>query len=63
MLVRSEIDCLAAALQYASRGWRVFPCKGKIPLTPDGQVDFAEAVSAARDIAGDAEGYWDLATE
>ena len=28
-----------AALEYAQRGWHVFPCKpdGKIPLTPNGQ--------------------------
>jgi hypothetical protein len=27
---------LEAALSYASKGWHVFPLKGKIPLTPDG---------------------------
>lgn len=30
---------LAAALDYADRGWRVFPTAGKIPRTPRGCLD------------------------
>lgn len=33
------IDTLSAALEYASRGWRVFPVRGKVPVTPRGYLD------------------------
>lgn len=30
---------LNEALEYASRGWAVFPCRGKVPLTANGFKD------------------------
>ena len=30
---------LSAALQYAQHGWHVFPCRGKVPATPNGLKD------------------------
>jgi putative DNA primase/helicase len=35
----ARVSPLNAALAYAKRGWKVFPCEGKIPLTPHGYKD------------------------
>lgn len=39
---------LKTALQYARRGWVVFPCKNKIPLTPHGFKDASKDVKVIR---------------
>ena len=39
---------LKTALQYARRGWAVFPCKNKIPLTPHGFKDASKDVKVIR---------------
>ncbi len=36
------------ALTYASRGWTVFPCKGKVPLTTHGYKNAAKDADAVR---------------
>lgn len=38
-MVRNKNDILQAALSYIERGLAVFPCKGKIPATPNGFKD------------------------
>lgn len=35
-------DMSAAAYAYAARGWRVFPCRGKVPLTAHGCRDASD---------------------
>jgi Bifunctional DNA primase/polymerase, N-terminal len=45
------ITPLDAALRYAARGWPVFPCRGKIPLTAHGFHD-------ASTEAGTIEAWW-----
>ena len=39
---------LDQALGYAKRGWAVFPCKNKIPLTPHGYKDASKDINAVR---------------
>jgi hypothetical protein len=39
MALNRPCEPVTAALLYAQRGWRVFPCRGKTPLTPHGFKD------------------------
>jgi Bifunctional DNA primase/polymerase, N-terminal len=42
-------NCLAAALEYARRGWHVLPVRGKIPCTAHGVHDATTSEAIIRD--------------
>ena len=38
------------ALDYARRGWAVFPCRNKIPITPHGYKDAVKDIEQVKKI-------------